>query len=672
MGCPLEFEGNVLLANLMVLAMDDFDCILGIDVLTTYRASVDCYQRLVRFHPEGSESWFFYGEGARSPMPLVSALRACRGLESGGKGYLIYAVDLSAESIGIESIPVVDEFPDVFPDEIPGFPPAREVEFGIELMPVNVKNKYPLPRIDDLFDQLQGTSVYSKIDLRSGYHQLRVRDQDVAKTAFRTRYGHYEFLVMPFGLTNAPAIFMDLMNRVFREYLDKFVVVFIDDILVYSIPECKWENITMDFVVGLPRSVRGCTAIWVIVDRLTKSAHFLPVRTTYSLTQYAELYIKEIVRLHGIPVSIVSDRDPRFTSAFWKSLHTALGTRLLFSTAFHPQTDSQSERVIQVLEDLLRACVIDFQGSWETRLPLVEFTYNNSFQSSIGMAPYAALYGRRCRSPVHWDEVGERILQGPEIVQQKADIVTQIQDRMRTAQSRQKRYEDTQRRDLEFAVGDHVFLRVSPMKGVVRFGRRGKLNPRFIGPFEILERVGTLAYRLALPPGLAAVHNVFHVSMLRRYVSNPSHVLDFEPLQLTPELAFEERPIRILAREERRLRTRVIPMVRVKWLNHSEEEATWETEADMKTRYPELFRKKITFRKKKEQRVLVGEEGKSKWAETESDSSDTDSSSEESEEEQVQCLMANSLHEEDDTEIGLEELKLREWKLNDEAEGMEL
>ncbi|XP_073137931.1 uncharacterized protein [Henckelia pumila] len=160
---------------------------------------------------------------------------------------------------------------------------------------------------------------------------------------------------------------------------------------------------------------------------------------------------------------------------------------------------------------------------------------------------------------------------------------------MRTAQSRQKSYADARRRDLEFAVGDHVFLKVSPMKGVARFGRRGKLNPRYIGPFEILERVGTLAYRLALPPGLAAVHNVFHVSMLRRYVSNPSHVLDFEPLQLPPDLVYEERPVRILAREERRLRTRVIPMVRVQWLNHSEEEATWETEEDMRTRYPELF-----------------------------------------------------------------------------------
>ncbi|XP_073153039.1 uncharacterized protein [Henckelia pumila] len=205
------------------------------------------------------------------------------------------------------------------------------------------------------------------------------------------------------------------------------------------------------------------------------------------------------------------------------------------------------------------------------------------------MAPYKALYKRWCRSLVHWDEVGERVLLGPEIVQQTSDIVIQIRERMRTVQCRQKSYADRRLRDLECVMGDHVFLRVSPMKGVMHFGRRGKLNPRYIGPFEILERIGTLACRLALPLSLATVHNVFRISMLRNYISNPLHVLDYEPLQLTRELAFEERPVRVLAREEKRLRTRVIPMVKVQWLNHSEEEATWESETDMRTRYPECY-----------------------------------------------------------------------------------
>ena len=167
-----------------------------------------------------------------------------------------------------------------------------------------------------------------------------------------------------------------------------------------KIPEWKWDRITMDFVVGLPVIGRKHDSVWVVVDQLTKSAHFLPVRTDYSLDKLAELYIKEIVRLHRILVSIISDRDLRFTSRFWGKLQEALGTRLNFSTAFHSHLDGQSERVIQVLEDMLRSCVIDYEGSWDIHIPLVEFMYNNSFQSSIGMAPYEALYGRKCRTPL--------------------------------------------------------------------------------------------------------------------------------------------------------------------------------------------------------------------------------------------------------------------------------
>ena len=223
----------------------------------------------------------------------------------------------------------------------------------------------------------------------------------------------------------------------------------------------------MDFIVGLPKSSNGFDSIWVIVDRLTKYAHFLPVRVTYTSDKYAQLYIEEIIRLHGVPVSIVSDRDPKFTSRFWHSLQTALGTSLKFSTTFHPQTDGQSERTIQTLEDMLRGCVLDFRGSWNDYLPLVEFAYNNSYHSSIGMAPYEALYGRRCRTPLCWSEVGERQILGPELIQLTSDGVKLIREQLRIAQSRQKSYADNRRRDLEFEIGDFVFLKVSPWKGVV-------------------------------------------------------------------------------------------------------------------------------------------------------------------------------------------------------------
>ena len=244
------------------------------------------------------------------------------------------------------------------------------------------------------------------------------------------------------------------------------------------------------------------------------------------MKQLADLYIREIVRLHGIPTSIVSDKDVRFTSKFWRSVQRARGTKLDFCTAFHPQTDGQSERTIQTLEDMLRACVLDFGGSWSQHLPLIEFSYNNSYQATIGMAPYEALYGRKCRSPVHWYETGEAIITAPEFVENTTNSVKKIQARMKSAQSRQKSYADKRRRPLEFQVGDSVFLKISPFKGIIRFGKRGKLNPRYIGPYEILERVGKAAYRLALPPNVATVHNVFHVSMLKKYVPDKSHVLE--------------------------------------------------------------------------------------------------------------------------------------------------
>ena len=178
------------------------------------------------------------------------------------------------------------------------------------------------------------------------------------------------------------------------------------------------------------------------MDRLTKSAHFLPVSNDDPLDKLDKLYVEEMVRLHGVPISIVSDRDPRFTSRFWSSLQDAMGTQLHFSTVFHPQTDGQSDRTIQTLEDMLRACVIEFKGSWDTHLALMEFSYNNSYQSSIGMAPFEALYGRKCRTLVCWHEVGERRLIGPELVQITLDKIQIVRDRLKIAKDRHKSYAD--------------------------------------------------------------------------------------------------------------------------------------------------------------------------------------------------------------------------------------
>ncbi|GJW20627.1 putative reverse transcriptase domain-containing protein [Tanacetum coccineum] len=442
-----------------------------------------------------------------------------------------------------------------------------------ELNKLTVKNCYLLPRIDNLFDKLQGSSVYSKINLRSGYHKLRVHEEDIPKTAFRTRYGYYEFQVMPFGLTNTSVVFMDLMNRILEaqtearkpknlsaedvggmlienlresdNYRKEKLEPHADGTLClnnrswlpcygdlrtlimheshkskYSVhpgfdkmyQEIKklywWPNMKADIAtyvskcltcLKLPRTSSGYDTIWVVVDRLTKSVHFLPMRENDFMDKLARLYMKEVVTRHGIPVSIICDRDGRFTSNFWKAFQKALGTRLDMSIAYHPQTDGQSERTIQTLEDMLRACVIDFGNGWERHLPLIEFSYNNSYHASIKAAPFEALYGRKCRSPVCWAEVEDAQLTGPELIHETTEKIVQIKQRIQAARDRQKSYTDVRRKPLEFQEGDRVMLKVSPWKGVIRFGKRGKLNPMYIGPFKVLATVGTVAYRLELP-----------------------------------------------------------------------------------------------------------------------------------------------------------------------------
>ncbi|GJY54461.1 putative reverse transcriptase domain-containing protein [Tanacetum coccineum] len=347
----------------------------------------------------------------------------------------------------------------------------------------------------------------------------------------------------------------------------------------------------MDFVTKLPKSSQGYDTIWVIVDRLTKSAIFIPMKETDPLEKLARMYLKEVVTRHGIPVSIICDRDPRFASNFWRSLQKALGTSLDMSTAYHPQTDGQSERTIQTLEDMLRACVIDFGNGWVKHLPLVEFSYNNSYHASIKAAPFEALYGRKCRSPVCWAEVGEVQLTGPEIVQETTEKIIQVKQRMQAARDRQKSYADLKRKPMEFEVGDKVMLKVSPWKGVVRFGKRGKLNPRFVGPFKVIKRVGDVAYKLELPEELSRVHNTFHVSNLKKCHADEPLAVPLDGLHFDDKLQFVEEPIEITDREVKRLKRSRIPLVKVRWNSKRGPEFTWEREDQFQKKYPHLFSK---------------------------------------------------------------------------------
>ncbi|KAI3510643.1 hypothetical protein L1887_17775 [Cichorium endivia] len=366
-----------------------------------------------------------------------------------------------------------------------------------------------------------------------------------------------------------------------------------------EIPEWKWERITMDFITKLPRTTGGHDTIWVVVDRLTKSAHFLPIKETDKMEKLTRVYLKEIVKLHGVPISIISDRDSRFTSRFWQSLQEAMGTRLDMSTAYHPQTDGQSERTIQTLEDMLRACVIDFGKAWDVHLPLIEFSYNNSYHTSIKAAPFEALYGRKCRSPLCWAEVGDTqlvkgqvtnsTLTGPEIIRETTEKIVQIRERLKASRDRQKSYADKRRKPLEFQVGDLVMLKVSPWKGMIRFCKRGKLNPRYIGPFKILARIGPVAYKLQLPQELSKVHSTFHVSNLKKCLSDETLIIPLDEIEVNENLHFVEEPMEIMDREIKRTKQSRIPIVKVRWNAKRGPEFTWEREDQMKQKYPQLF-----------------------------------------------------------------------------------
>ncbi|GJY54003.1 putative reverse transcriptase domain-containing protein [Tanacetum coccineum] len=272
-------------------------------------------------------------------------------------------------------------------------------------------------------------------------------------------------------------------------------------------PEWKWENITMDFIVKLLRTSSGHDAIWVIVDRLTKSTHFLAVREDFKTEKLARLYINEIVESHG--------------------------TQLDLSTAYHPEIDGQSERTIQTLEDMLRACAINFGGNWDTHLPLVEFSYNNSYHTSVKCASLEPLYGRKCRMPIAWAE-------------------------------------------LEFSVGDKVLLKVSPKKGMVRFDKRSKLLPRYIRPFDMVERVGPLIYRLRLPQELVGIHDTFLVLNLKKCLTDVNLHVPLKEVRIDDKLRFVEEPIEIMDREVKKLKRNWIPIVKVHWNSRRGPEFTWE------------------------------------------------------------------------------------------------
>ncbi|XP_073137120.1 uncharacterized protein [Henckelia pumila] len=541
--CKIQMQGLDLYADFIVLEMLVFDVIFGMDWLSQHEATIDCKERTVSLKVQNGES---------------------------------------------------------------------EVEFGIKLFPgTKPASKVPYrlapTEMKELKDQLQelldkrfikpsvspwgalGAMVFFKIDLRSGYHQLKVKDEDVHKTTFRTCYGHYEFLIAFLGhIVSAKGTEVDpskveavrnwvtpknateirsflILASYYRRFIQDFSKIALPLIsltrkgvkFVWSeqcekiFAELKERQMTT-LVLAIPEGT-GC---FVVYTDASKSGLGAVLMQDDKVIAYASRQLKIYEKnypTHDLELAAVV-----FSLKLWR--------HYLYGEKCQIFIDHKSLKYFFTQKELNMR-----QRRW---LELVK-DYDCNIRYHPGHGLLQALYGRRCRTPLYWDEVGERAILGPEIVTQTVDVIPKIKDRMLTAQNRQKSYADQRRRYLEFEVGDHVFLKVLPWKGVMRFGKRDKLSPRYIGLFEILEKIGARAYRVALPPNLEGVHNIFHISTLRKYVAKPSHVIRHEPVEWMPDLSYEEIPVQILDRQVRRLRNIKIPMVKVLWRNQLFEEARW-------------------------------------------------------------------------------------------------
>nr|GEX15889.1 putative reverse transcriptase domain-containing protein [Tanacetum cinerariifolium] len=455
----------------MPIELGSFDAIIGMDWLAKYQAVIAYAEKIVRI-PWGNETLIIHGDGSNQENATRLSIISCTKTEKYMmKGFPIFLEHITTKEIEdksekkrLEDVRLVQNFAEVIPEDLLGLPPTRPVEFQIDLVP--------------------GAAPVARAPYRLAPSEMKELAEQLKEL---TDKGFIRPSSSPWG---APVLFVggphDQELQKQRASHWKF-----------------WQSLQNALLIQLDMS----TAYHPETDGQSE-------RTIQAL--------EDMLRACAIDFGRGWEKHLPL-----RSFQNALGTRLDMSTAYHPETDGQSERTIQTLEDMLRACAINFGKGWVNHLPLFEFSYNNNYHTSIKAAPFEALYGRKCRSPICWTEVGDAQILGPELIQKTTEKIVQIKQRMQATRDQQKSYADLKRKPMEFQVGDKVMLKVLPWEGVVCFGKRGKLNPRYVGPFKVLERVGDVAYKHDLPEELSRVHNTFHVSNLKKcHADEPLAVTD--------------------------------------------------------------------------------------------------------------------------------------------------
>ncbi|GJY83768.1 putative reverse transcriptase domain-containing protein [Tanacetum coccineum] len=460
------------------------------DWLVKHDAVIICGKKVVRI-PYGNKTLIVESDKGMSRIKVISCIKARKYIERGFHLFLAHVTEKKLKEKRLEDVHVIRDFLKVFPNELQRLPSPRKL---------TVKNRYPLLRIDDLFDQLQGSSVYFKIDLRSRYHQLRIKEEDIPITSFTTRYGHFKFQVIPFRFTNAPVVFMDLMNQVCKPYLDKFVIVFIDDILVYS-KDKEEHGKHLKIILELLKKER-LFAKFSKCDFWLDSVQFLG-------------HVIDNKCVHVDPAKIEAIKN-------WADPTTPTKVRQFLGLAGYYQS--------------------------APILALPEGTKDFVVYCDASLKGYGA------------------------VLMQREKVIAYASQQLKTHEENYTTHDlelgavvfALRSKPLEFDVGDMVLLKVSPWKGAVRFGKRGKLSPCYIGPFKILARVGPVAYMLELPVELKGIHSTFHDSNLKKCLANENLIISLDDIQLDDKLHFIKEPVEIIDREVKRLKQSRIPIIKVR------------------------------------------------------------------------------------------------------------